>query len=127
MNIRRVVPDIPSKRFEESRAFYMDFLGMKLAMDMDFILRFVSQSNPTRGRLCNATTLRRQAGPFFFTSLSRHLVGLRCRWWWRGRFVFRLWFCRYAQLLNSHFLWLFLLSTSLVSVAHDLLPSAVVR
>jgi hypothetical protein len=25
----------------------MDFLGMKLAMDMDFILTFVSQSNPT--------------------------------------------------------------------------------
>ncbi len=47
MNIRRVVPDIPSKHFEESRAFYMDFLGMKLAMDMDFILTFVSQSNPT--------------------------------------------------------------------------------
>ena len=47
MNIRRVVPDIPSKRFEESRAFYMDFLAMKLAMDMDFILTFVSQSNPT--------------------------------------------------------------------------------
>lgn len=47
MDIRRVVPDIPSKHFEESRAFYMDFLGMKLAMDMDFILTFVSQSNPT--------------------------------------------------------------------------------
>jgi hypothetical protein len=44
MNIRRVVPDIPSKRFEESRAFYMDFLAMKLAMDMDFILTFVSQA-----------------------------------------------------------------------------------
>jgi hypothetical protein len=41
------VPDIPSKRFEENRAFYMDFLGMKLAMDIDFILTFVSQSNPT--------------------------------------------------------------------------------
>src|SRR5260370_32384061 len=25
----------------------MDFLGMKLAMDIDFILTFVSQSNPT--------------------------------------------------------------------------------
>lgn len=47
MNIRGVVPDIPSKHFEESRAFYMDFLGMKLAMDMDFTLTFVSQSNPT--------------------------------------------------------------------------------
>ena len=45
MNIRRVVPDIPSKRFEESRAFYMDFLRMKLAMDIDFILTFVSQAN----------------------------------------------------------------------------------
>jgi predicted enzyme related to lactoylglutathione lyase len=47
MKIRRVVPDIPSKRCEESRAFYMDFLGMELAMDMDFILTFASQSNPT--------------------------------------------------------------------------------
>lgn len=47
MNIRRVVPDIHSKRFDESRSFYADFLGMKLAMDMGFILTFVSQSNPT--------------------------------------------------------------------------------
>lgn len=47
MNIRRVVPDIPSKRLDESRAFYVDFLGMKMAMDLGFILTFVSQSNPT--------------------------------------------------------------------------------
>ena len=33
MNIRRVVPDIKSQHLAESRAFYVDFLGMEMAMD----------------------------------------------------------------------------------------------
>jgi catechol 2,3-dioxygenase-like lactoylglutathione lyase family enzyme len=47
MNIRRVVPDIVSARFAESRAFYGDFLGMRMAMDLGFIVTFVSTSNET--------------------------------------------------------------------------------
>ena len=47
MNIRRVVPDIVSTRFDESRAFYADFLGMRQAMDLGFIVTFVSTSNET--------------------------------------------------------------------------------
>jgi catechol 2,3-dioxygenase-like lactoylglutathione lyase family enzyme len=45
--IRRVVPDIKSKQMDESRSFYVDFLGLKVAMDMGFIMTFVSPSNPT--------------------------------------------------------------------------------
>ena len=47
MNIRRVVPDIRSKRMDESRAFYVDFLGFSVGMDMGFITTFVSPGNPT--------------------------------------------------------------------------------
>ena len=47
MNIRRVVPDIKSTRMDESRAFYVDFLGFNVGMDMGFITTFVSPSNPT--------------------------------------------------------------------------------
>ncbi len=47
MKIGRVVPDIKSKQMDESRAFYVDFLGFNLAMDMGFITTFVSPSNPT--------------------------------------------------------------------------------
>lgn len=47
MNIRRVVPDIVSARFDESRAFYADLLGMRMAMDLGFIVTFVSTSNET--------------------------------------------------------------------------------
>ncbi|MGA8145189.1 MAG: VOC family protein [Candidatus Acidiferrales bacterium] len=47
MNIRRVMPDIVSTRFDESRAFYADFLGMRTAMDLGFIVTFVSPSNET--------------------------------------------------------------------------------
>ena len=47
MNIRRIVPDITSERMDESRKFYADFLGLNLAMDMGWILTFVSPSNPT--------------------------------------------------------------------------------
>jgi catechol 2,3-dioxygenase-like lactoylglutathione lyase family enzyme len=47
MSIRRVVPDIVSTKFDESRAFYADFLGMRKAMDLGFIVTFVSPSNET--------------------------------------------------------------------------------
>ena len=47
MTIRRVVPDIKSQNLAESRAFYVDFLGLELAMDMGFVMTFVSPSNPT--------------------------------------------------------------------------------
>jgi predicted enzyme related to lactoylglutathione lyase len=45
--IRRIVPNIPSNKLEESKKFYRDFLGMRLAMDMQWVLTFVSESNPT--------------------------------------------------------------------------------
>jgi catechol 2,3-dioxygenase-like lactoylglutathione lyase family enzyme len=47
MSIRRVVPDIKSQHLAESRAFYVDFLGLEVAMDMGFVMTFVSPSNPT--------------------------------------------------------------------------------
>lgn len=47
MSIRRVVADITSERMDESRKFYTEFLGLNLAMDMGWILTFVSPSNPT--------------------------------------------------------------------------------
>ena len=47
MTIRRVVPDIKSRNLADSRAFYVDFLGLEMAMDMGFVMTFVSPSNPT--------------------------------------------------------------------------------
>ena len=47
MSIRRIVPDIKSQSLAESRAFYVDFLGLELAMDMGFVMTFVSPTNPT--------------------------------------------------------------------------------
>ena len=47
MSIKRVVPDITSERMDESRKFYAEFLGMDLAMDMGWIMTFVSTANPT--------------------------------------------------------------------------------
>jgi hypothetical protein len=47
MNIRRVVPDIRSKNMDESRRFYVDFLGFNVGMDMSFITTFLSPDNPT--------------------------------------------------------------------------------
>ena len=41
------MPDIKSQHLAESRAFYVDFLGLKLAMDMGFVMTFISPSNPT--------------------------------------------------------------------------------
>jgi catechol 2,3-dioxygenase-like lactoylglutathione lyase family enzyme len=47
MSIRRVVPDIASERFGESRDFYVGLLGFEVAMETDWIMTFVSPANPT--------------------------------------------------------------------------------
>jgi uncharacterized glyoxalase superfamily protein PhnB len=47
MKFRRITPDITSNKIEESKKFYSEFVGLKLAMDMGWILTFVSESNPT--------------------------------------------------------------------------------
>lgn len=47
MSIRRIVPDIKSKHLEASRTFYVDVLGLEVAMDMGFVVTLVSPSNPT--------------------------------------------------------------------------------
>jgi hypothetical protein len=47
MSIRRVVPNMRARHGADSRAFYVDVLGLELVMDMDFIKTFASPSNPT--------------------------------------------------------------------------------
>jgi catechol 2,3-dioxygenase-like lactoylglutathione lyase family enzyme len=47
MSIRRVVPNIKAKAFEESRDFYVDLLGFKVAMDTGAIVTLMSPGNPT--------------------------------------------------------------------------------
>jgi catechol 2,3-dioxygenase-like lactoylglutathione lyase family enzyme len=47
MSVKRVVPNIASAQFDESRAFYADFLGFDVAMDMGWIVTFASPVNPT--------------------------------------------------------------------------------
>lgn len=41
------MPHIPSERFDESREFYGGLLGFEEAMDMGWIVTFVSTTNPT--------------------------------------------------------------------------------
>jgi catechol 2,3-dioxygenase-like lactoylglutathione lyase family enzyme len=47
MSIRRVVPNIASDKPDACRDFYAGLLGFQVAMDMGWILTFVSPSNPT--------------------------------------------------------------------------------
>src|SRR4249919_2306371 len=47
MSVKRIVPDIKSKHLDASRQFYVDILGLEVAMDMGFIVTLVSPSNPT--------------------------------------------------------------------------------
>jgi catechol 2,3-dioxygenase-like lactoylglutathione lyase family enzyme len=47
MSVRRIVPDIRSQHLEASREFYLEVLGLEVAMDMGFIVTLVSPSNPT--------------------------------------------------------------------------------
>jgi len=45
--MRRIVPNICSDDLEKSKRFYVDFLDMELAMDMGWVLTFVSKENAT--------------------------------------------------------------------------------
>lgn len=47
MSIKRIVPNFESETPKKSIGFYEGFLEMKVAMDMDWIITFVSESNPT--------------------------------------------------------------------------------
>src|SRR6266850_7086342 len=47
MSVKRIVPDIKSKHLDASRQFYVDVLGLEVAMDMGFIVTLASPSNPT--------------------------------------------------------------------------------
>ncbi len=51
MSIRRVVPDLASKRLENTRAFYVNVFGFQVAMDMPInrgrIVTLISPDNPT--------------------------------------------------------------------------------
>ena len=47
MSIRRVVPNLNTDRLDESRKFYVEFLGFDVAMDMGWIVTLASPSNPT--------------------------------------------------------------------------------
>lgn len=46
-SIRRIVPNIYSDALERSKEFYLEFLDLELAMDMGWILTFVSKTNNT--------------------------------------------------------------------------------
>jgi catechol 2,3-dioxygenase-like lactoylglutathione lyase family enzyme len=47
MSIRRVVPHLSPEDWGTSRDFYVELLGFKVAMDMDWIMTLASPSNPT--------------------------------------------------------------------------------
>ena len=47
MSVRRIVPDVRSKQLDTSRQFYVDVLGLEVAMDMGFIVTLRSSTNPT--------------------------------------------------------------------------------
>lgn len=51
MRIRRVVSNIPTARMDASRTFFTEILGMEVAMDMGWIVTFVSPDNPTAQNL----------------------------------------------------------------------------
>ena len=47
MNVRRIVPNINSSNPAASRSFYERVLGLNAAMDMGWVITFVSPTNPT--------------------------------------------------------------------------------
>src|SRR4029078_8814871 len=66
MSVKRIVPDIKSKHLDASRQFYVDVLGLEVAMDMGFIVTLVSPSNPT----AQVSLLRDDGSPSILPQIS---------------------------------------------------------
>jgi catechol 2,3-dioxygenase-like lactoylglutathione lyase family enzyme len=47
MSIRRVVPNLTSDKLDACRDLYAGLLGFQVAMDLGWVVTFVSPSNPT--------------------------------------------------------------------------------
>ncbi|MGC4104153.1 VOC family protein [Ferruginibacter sp.] len=47
MDIRRIIPNISSNKMDESKVFFVNFLGLNIVMDMHWVVTFASPSNPT--------------------------------------------------------------------------------
>jgi predicted enzyme related to lactoylglutathione lyase len=47
VDVRRIVPDLSAADFEACKAFYGGVLGLNLAMDLEWVMTFVSAKNPT--------------------------------------------------------------------------------
>lgn len=47
MKIRRIVPDLETDRLEESRDFYTNLIGLRVAMDLGWILTLRSPTSET--------------------------------------------------------------------------------
>jgi catechol 2,3-dioxygenase-like lactoylglutathione lyase family enzyme len=47
MAVRRIVPDFQGPEPDASRAFYVDVLGLEVAMDLGWIVTFAAPDNPT--------------------------------------------------------------------------------
>lgn len=47
MPVRRIVPDVHAGDPAASRAFYVDVLGLEVAMDLGWVLTFAAPGNPT--------------------------------------------------------------------------------
>jgi catechol 2,3-dioxygenase-like lactoylglutathione lyase family enzyme len=47
MGVRRIVPDIHADDPGASRAFYVDVLGLEVAMDLGWVVTFAAPGNPT--------------------------------------------------------------------------------
>jgi catechol 2,3-dioxygenase-like lactoylglutathione lyase family enzyme len=43
--VRRIVPNIAADRLDAAKAFYGDALGMKVVMDLGWIMTFASDAN----------------------------------------------------------------------------------
>lgn len=63
MEIRRINSNIGSGHVEKSKEFYAEFLGLKLVMDMEWILTFASESNPTAQISIIPTNKDQPSGP----------------------------------------------------------------
>ena len=47
MPVRRIVPDLHAQDPGASRAFYVDVLGLEVAMDLGWVVTFAAPDNPT--------------------------------------------------------------------------------
>jgi hypothetical protein len=80
VTVRRIVPDLYTVDKEASRRFFVDGIGLEVAMDLPFITTFASRASPRQAKKSRDRVWR---GPILLW-IGQSVIRIRSQARWRG-------------------------------------------